>query len=311
DRIIEQLPDRDPLVHEAAVRRLMPYPDEAAPKVVPAFASGDLRLRLAARELLLAWKAPVDALDPWRPETFTPAALDALKQWAGRKHAPPAAAGLSSGDLDIAWHDLTAMLQTTDPTEVNSARERLARFGPALLPEIYRALKSAATDQDRERLTALRYRVVATEALALQWPGGFDRLASTDAQERRQALAELGSHVTANDSPLLMELFSDPDEYVRETSLRLLQSIGSEGIPRGLVRLLHDPEPNVRAAVLKQLAETPDPRMVPQVVQYVATEKDPDLVVYCIRFLREAGGKQAIDCLLSLDRKSTRLNSSH
>ncbi|HXE51798.1 MAG TPA: HEAT repeat domain-containing protein, partial [Tepidisphaeraceae bacterium] len=300
DRIIEQLPDRDPLVHEAAVRRLMPYPDEAAPKVVTAFASGDLRLRLAAGELLVAWKAPVDALDPWRPETFTPAALDALKQWAGRKHAPPPAEALSSQDLEIARHDLTAMLQTTDPTEVNSARERLARFGPALLPELYRALKSAATDQDRERLAALRYRVVATEALALQWPGGFDRLASTDAQERRQALAELGSHVTANDSPLLMELFSDPDEYVRETSLRLLQSIGGEGIPRGLVRLLHDPEPNVRAAVLKQLAETPDPQMVPQVVQYVAAEKDPDLIVYCIRFLREAGGKQAIDCLLSL-----------
>ena len=41
----------------------------------------------------------------------------------------------------------------------NDARAAV-RFGLVLLPEIYAVLKTAATDQDRQRLTALRYRAV-------------------------------------------------------------------------------------------------------------------------------------------------------
>jgi HEAT repeat protein/thioredoxin-like negative regulator of GroEL len=300
DRIVEELTDRDPLVHQAAARRLLPYPEQASAKVVAAFADGKLRQRLAAEELLAAWKAPVKGLDPWKPQTITPVSLELLKQWAGQKHEPPTTASLSGDDLGIARHDIATMLQTSDQAEVESARERLARFGPALLPEVYAALKLAATDRDRERLTALRYRAVATDALTLHWPGGFDRLASTDAKVRHQALDDLATHATPGESPLLMELFSDPDALVRETSLRLLQSVGGAGISGGLVRLLHDPDPNVRAAVLKQLAQTPDPHMVPEVVKYVSTEKDIDLVVHSIRFLREAKGKAAMECLQSL-----------
>lgn len=301
DHIVGQLTDRDPVLREAAVQRLTPYPNLAAAKVAAVFAGGKLRERLAARELLAAWKAPVDGLDPWKPETITDSALAALKKWSGQKHeAPAAATSLSVEDAALARHDIAAMLEASDPEEVESARERLARFGPALLPEVYAALKTAATDQDRQRLTALRYRAVASESRALQWPDGFDRLASMDAQVRHQALDELGKNVTAADSPLLLELFSDPDPLMRETSLRLLQTAGGGEVPAGMVRLLHDPEPNVRAAVLKQLAETPDPQMVPEVVKYLATEKDTDLIVHGIRFLREARGTAALNCLRSL-----------
>lgn len=301
EQILAQLTDRDPLLREAAVQRLIPFPDVSAAKVVAVFAAGKLRERLAAREVLSAWKAPIDGLDPWKPETINDQSLAALKKWAGQKHESPSPeTSLSAEDAALARHDIAAMLQTSDPAEVESARERLARFGPALLPEVYAALKTAATDQERERLTALRYRAVATETRALQWPGGFDRLASIDPQVRHQAIDELGKDVTAADSPLLLELFSDPDPLVRETSLRLLQGAGSGQVPAGMVRLLHDPEPNVRAAVLKQLAETPDPQMVPEVVKYLATEKDTDLIVHAIRFLREARGTAALDCLRSL-----------
>lgn len=301
DKVLDDLTDRDPLVHGAAARRLMPWPDQAAAKVVAAFADGKLRQRVATKEVLLAWRAPVRTLDPWDPQTITPAAIDALRKWAAQKHEPPALAMLSGEDLDIARHDIAAMLQASDPAEVDSARERLARFGPALLPEVYAALKTANSDEVRERLTALRYRAVATEALALHWPGGFDRLASTDAPARHAALEELGRQATAADAPLLMELFSDPDPFMRETSLRLLQSTGGgAGNAGGLVRLLHDPEPNVRAAVLKQLTETPDAQMVPEIVKYLSTEKDTDLIVHAIRFLREARSKAAVDSLMSL-----------
>lgn len=301
DQILGQLTDRDPLLREAAVQRLIAFPDHTAAKVVAVFSSGKLRERLAAREVLAAWKAPLDGLDPWKPESINDDSLAALKKWAAQKHelAAPSTT-LSPEDGALARHDIAAMLQATDPAEVESARERLARFGPALLPEVYAALKTAGTDQDRERLTALRYRAVATEARALQWPGGFDRLASLDPQVRHQAIDELGRDVTADDSPLLLELFSDPDPLVRETSLRLLQNAGGGQVPAGMVRLLHDPEPNVRAAVLKQLAETPDPQMVPEVVKYLGTEKDTDLIVHGIRFLREARGTAALNCLRSL-----------
>ncbi len=299
-RLVDELIDRDPILHQAAARRLAPYPDQAAPAVVASFAAGNLRQRLAARELLLSWKAPVGKLDPWEPAAITPAAIDELKRWSAQKHQPPGPPSLTGADLEIARHDIAAMLQTTDPAEVESARERLARFGQALLPEVYTALGAATTDRERERLTALRYRAVATDALALRWPGGFDRLSAADAQTRHQAVEDLGARLTPDEAPLLMELFSDSDPFVRESSLRLLQSMGGETVSAGLVRLLRDPEPNVRAAVLKQLTESPDPRMVPEVARYVSTEKDVDLIVHAIRFLRELKGKAARDCLTSL-----------
>src|SRR5262249_39297733 len=61
-----------------------------------------------------------------------------------------------------------------------------------------------------------------------------------------------------------------------------------------------DPEPNVRAAVLKQLAEQPTPAMVPRIGEYVATEKDPDLLVHAVRVLGGSRGKNSIACLMSL-----------
>ncbi len=97
-----------------------------------------------------------------------------------------------------------------------------------------------------------------------------------------------------------MELFADPDPLVREISLRGLQHIGGKEANAALVKLLADPEPNVRAAVLKQLEETPDAAMVPAVVKYLKEEKDPDLIVHGICFLRATKGNEALQCLMSL-----------
>ena len=66
------------------------------------------------------------------------------------------------------------------------------------------------------------------------------------------------------------------------------------------MKLLADPEPNVRAAVLKQLEEQPVESMVPQVATYLKQEKDPDLVVHAIRFLRAAAGPAATRALIPL-----------
>ncbi len=81
DELVKLLGSSDTIAREAAVRRLMPRPDLAAQRVVEAFASGKLATRLLALELLTHWKAPVEPIDPWRPETVTPQRIEALKLW--------------------------------------------------------------------------------------------------------------------------------------------------------------------------------------------------------------------------------------
>ena len=300
-RLVKQFHDRNPVLREAAVRRLLPYPDGAREAVVRAFEKGNLSARLAAMELLSAWKAPVEKLDPWQPDSLIAERLAALAKWAAGPLPKPAVAPemLTEAQWAEARRELDRLLRVA-PSDADAIREHLARFGPALLPEVYERLKRAATDEDRQRLLALRYRLVADGVLVLKWPGGLERLAAADSRQRQQAAEELARMATAAEQALLLELFSDPDPLVRETSLRGLQQIGGPESTSALVKLLDDPEPNVRAAVLKQLAEKPLRTLVPQIAAYVAKERDADLVVHAIRFLRVAKGPDALRCLISL-----------
>jgi HEAT repeat protein len=298
-RIIDQFGQRNPAVREAAIRRLLPYPDVARPAVVKAFLQGSLATRLTALELLSAWRAPVEGLDPWRPETLT-SHKAALDQWAAQAARPAEMPKeLSTQQTADVRREIQRMLQA-QPTEVEGIRERLARLGPLLLPEVYAQLKHVASDQDRQRLLSLRYRLVAGDALVLGWPGGIVRLAAADSRERQKAVEELAARASADDQRLLLELFSDSDPLVREISLRGLRHIGGRQALSALTSLLSDPDANVRAAVLKQLAEKPSPEMVPQVVAYVAKETDADLVVHAIRFLRVTQSPGSVRCLMSL-----------
>jgi HEAT repeat protein len=260
-----------------------------------------LQARLAALELLREWKAPVQGLDPWHPETLTAPRLKDLQDWSGnpeiaQRTAPAQPPELSPAQLIEARRELARLLQASD-IEAAAIRERLARHGMALLPEVYTQLKSAATDQARERLTALRYRLAASAALALDWPGGFDRLAATTASRRQQAAQELVARASAAEEGLLLELFSNPDPLVREISLRGLHKLAGRKATAALTRLLADPEPNVRAAVLKQLAEQPAPALVSSMRDYLAKEKDTDLIVHCLRVLRGIDSPTAVACL--------------
>lgn len=300
-RLVRQFGSRDPAIREAAVRRLQPYPREAAIAVVKAFGEGNLGVRLAALEVLQQWKAPVEPLDPWRPETLTAGRMAALEAWARQPGAAGAALPekLSEEQLTSARRSFDRMLQAA-PSEADAICERLARLGPALLPEVYARLGQATTDRQHQRLLVLRYRLVSSDSLVLRWPEGLVRLATADSKQRQSAAEQLARLAGQEDQRLLLELFSDPDPLVREISLRGLQHIGGKEVTAALVELLKDPEPNVRAAVLKQLAENPMPDMVPRVAEYLETEKDPDLIVHAIRFLRTAEGRAAAKSLMSL-----------
>lgn len=287
-RLVQHLGDRDPLVREAAISRLQTAPDLAAELLIEAFREGSLAKRLAILEVFDQWDAPTDGIDPWQIESIDDAKIAKLTEWNNNRKAGESSAPrpLTPEELAAAQAEIDRLL-TMSPAEGAPLAARLARHAEQLLPEVYQRLRGAESDDDRERLLTLRYRLVASNALTLRFPGGLERLASKDIQIRRQAAEQLAALATAEEQPLLLELFSDSDPLIREIALRGLQQQGGDEAMQALVRLLADPEPNVRAAVLKQLAEQKTETLVEEVAKYVQTEEDPDLLVHAARYLRE------------------------
>ncbi len=282
---IRQWSDRSPAVREAAIRRLLPFPQSASEATIHAFRTGNLSVRLSALELLREWKAPVDAMDPWRPESWTDEHIKTLDDWQkGVGQAKPGAGDMDETLRSEAEADLSRMLRASD-VEAEAIRERLTRRGVLFLPLVYEQLKTVTTDDQRRRLQSLRYRLVAAENLESRWPGGLFRLASQETAVRQKSAEEFAGLATAEDQMLLRELFSDPNPLVREICLRGMQRIGGDS-QAILLDLLVDPEPNVRAAVLKQLEENPAPGTCVKITEYVTTETDPDLIVHAIRVLK-------------------------
>jgi HEAT repeat protein len=309
-KLVGMFADPEASVREAALRRLLAHRAKAAAAVVKALSHKTLAVRLTAIDLLDSWKAPVEGVDPWRVETITKERVAALEAWAARPDAAAATAPALDEQRRAEARDLIwRMLQAADE-DVAAVRERLARYGAALLPDIYAALAAAETDRDRHRLTLLRYRVAASDALALQWPAGLERLASPQVKVRHSALEELTSRAGPRDTGLLLELFSDPDALVRETALRLLQKTGAASATDALANLLKDPDPNVRAAVLKSVAEAPSPQITARIAAYVGEERDIDLVVHAARVLRNAEAPVATKTLYALlDHESWRVRA--
>lgn len=298
-RFMEHIGSASPAQREATIRLLLPLNDIAAEPIVAVFAEGGLASRLAALELLEAWGAPVAQADPWDPQTLTPARLAALEAWAkSPAHSNPTTRPV--GNVVSVASELARMVACDDPQETAAIRERLARFGPAILPEVITAAHEQEGDAAQERLAALRYRLVCSEALATSWPGGIDRLASRDIPIRRKAAQDLSSRSKASDLALLRQLFSDPDPLVREIALAAIQNIGADAARDALLTMLQDPDPNVRAAVLKQLAEKPDKVFVAALVEYARKEQDPDLVLHAVRALRATKGSAVAKGLLTL-----------
>lgn len=298
-RLVKDFAARDPAVREAAVRRLTPAPKLAAEAVVAAYAGGPLQAKLAAFELLQTWAAPLEGNgDPWEPKNLTPVRIDALRAWA-RAPDVPAPKALTPESLAQVCEELDRLV-LADDVDAPAIRERLVRFGNHLKSELDSRLGGTPTDQTRQRLTALRYRLAASHALALAWPDGFDRLASGRQPVRQQAVKELENRVSPRDEPLLLELFGSPDPYLREISLRILHRNSTKTVSESLIKLLYDPDPNVRSAVLKQMLDVPNPAAIEKLEKYIAWETEVDLVVNAVRALREIGTKESTDKLAGL-----------
>jgi HEAT repeat protein len=312
-KLIDHLKQPEPALREAAIKRLTAHRAIAATPAVEALAKGNLATRLSALELLMAWKAPVGSIDPWKPESITEERLKALREWAkGTSTTRPATqpAALAPDDLRQARLELAKLMETAAESEVQTIRERLARLGGAIAPEVQARLKATETEPARQRLDALRYRLAMSDALALAWPGGVEQLASSDAETRRAGVVELQKRATAQESGLLLELFADPDPVVRQISLRTLGTVAGKGATEPLLGLLSDPDPNVRAEVLKQLMEKPVLSAVGKVADYAVAENSVDLVVHAVRVFRAAGGNESREVLLKLtDHQSWRVRA--
>lgn len=315
--LVRLLGHRDVRVREAVSRSLAADPKGASGAVVAGFIKGTLVTRLTALEILSGWKAPVADLDPWQPRTVTAERLEALEEWAESLPASPApdpdgdpaataadkgsprAAMLTPADLEEARREI-AKLEAADPIELEAIGARLAHRGPLLLPEVQAQRERAASPALRERLDWLRYRLVSPDALALKWPAGLFGLASAEASRRQAAAAELKEIVTPGDEALLIELLRHPDPLVRELSLKALGGIEGTRSRQELAKLLSDPDPNVRAAVLKEMAAQPDAALVPEVLAYLEREQDADLIVSAIRMLQEVPTPEARGGLMKL-----------
>src|SRR5205085_7724879 len=127
--------------------------------------------------------------------------------------------------------------------ERDAILEQLARdaASEALLQQVSQRLSAARDAHERSMLTLLRYRLAASSALVLAWPGGLERLAAPEVATRQAAAQELARRAGAGETRLLTELLTDADPLVREVSLTSLREVGGPDAVAALGRLLNDP----------------------------------------------------------------------
>ena len=296
--LIETLGSRDPALRQITMERLITFPAKTREPLIESLTvKGKLAQKLSVLEILKRWKAPIDGLDPWEVSSFESAKMERLIQW---KNTPfedlqKVLTELTEADLQAAGEDVDALIATRN---VRAGLARMTRYGSNLLPVVYERIKVAETDEATARLTALRYWLTASNELRLGWANGLIELASSDLASRRLAAQSLIKRATLADQPLLLELFADSDPLVRELSLKGLQSIGAKETNATLATLLNDPDPNVRAAVLKSFAESESNQMVGAVAKYLETETDADLIVHALRYLKIGSGAEALKPVL-------------
>ena len=298
--LIETLGSRDAALRQITMERLVAFPSKTRGQLIESLGEkGKLARKLSAIEILQRWQAPVEGLDPWTKASFTPERLKLLDDW---KQTPieeleKSLGELTASDMELAEQEIAQLLVSSNP---RASLARLTRYGSGLLPRVYEKIKVAKTDEEKSRLISLRYWLTASNELRLGWASGLIQLASPDLDSRRNAVQGLINRATLPDQALLLELFADSDPLVRELSLKGLQQIGAKETDQTMARLLNDPEANVRAAVLKQFAESENnsTETISAVAKYLETETDADLIVHGLRFLRKSSSDEAVKSVL-------------
>ncbi len=299
--LIELMGSASPEVREVALTRMASFPEKTRAAAIDALPKTSLASRLSLLDLLGRWQAPIEGIDAWEPASLSEPRMELLRQWSETpvEELTRSLETVTPEQLQVACLELDRFLKDTG--EPSRLLPPFSRYGKHLLPEVYRRLGASESDVDRQKLMALRYWLTAGSRLRLIWSTGFTQMGAVSLDVRREAVRQLLARVTTADADLLLELFGDSDPLIREMSLRGLQKVGGRQTDEALLRLLSDPDLNVRAAVLKQLAEQKPTRMIPHVAKYLDTEQDTDLIVHALRFFKEAANaEQQLPVLLKL-----------
>jgi len=296
--LAEVLASRDPVQRQAAVEVLSTRQETGASVVVETLGQGKLAAALGALEVLRLWGAPIEGVDPWKPDSIAPA-MEGLRTWVQDTQRPQEVRMPSAEEIE---RDLNIWMTGDEGVESRAAYERLARAGSDLLPTV-RSLTPPAWDRRRERLTALRYRLLLPSSTALRFPQVPFQMAARDPNLRVDALTSLSRNAGAPLEDFFLEAFTDPDPKVRETALRGLTQTGTEFAKEHVVKMLADPSPDVRATLLKELAVSPLPDVAEDLARYAFDEEDEDLIVHAVQALTSVRDEDAaFDALLKLTR---------
>lgn len=292
--LVDELAHTSPSVRERAIDKLRAMQERAAPAVTRRLTQPGLLGQLGALEVLRAWKAPVGEVDPWDPRSLD-ATRPRLERWAASeaRTRPTTPVGPTPRELDEDFE----MLFDANDERADAAIERLVRGGDAVKARV-RALMTRITDpRHRRRVDVLRFRRAMPAKLEEQSPDLPYRLAIAAGQSRAQVVAAIEQSDLTDARELLRELVADPEALVREAAVKALRRAEQHS---QLGALLNDPDPNVRAAVLKELSSSPAPKLVKRLRKYVTVETDEDLLVHAVRALAQIEGRAAMDALFGL-----------
>ena len=288
-QLIGLLTDTSPLVRGAAIERLAAHGRVSAGPMVQILKTGRLAQQLAACEVLHRWRAPVETIDPWQPDTLRGEQFVPLIDWARRRmdageaaiEPPGQSADVPTLDVQSA-SDLLQRLMKAEPADRPSLMAQLIGMGPPLVVEVRSRLAHADSldDATRERLRELLYHLLASRQLRMEQTGVLAALARLDLESHRQAAATILDRASIVDQPLVEELGRDADPLVRELAVRSFGRLGLMNEKGRIQQLLNDSNSNVRTAVLRVLSEHPSDESVEILCEYLGKETDEDLLVH-------------------------------
>ena len=309
--LIQFLAHRSPNIRAAASDRLIRNRSLVAEDMIQTLKTGRLIQKLAALQVLSAWRAPVQSIDPWTPDSINDASLQSTLDWLKDQEKETAQA--TESDLGSAGKlDDQAFSQELLKKLLNSKSDALMAqaitLGDSMLPEVRERLSHASDFDDQQQmvLRELLYRLLASEQSRLQQSSLLVALASLNGETHRAAAEKLIESSTQQDQMLIDELSSDPNPIIRELTIPKQQEFGALEDPDRLTRLLADKSPSVRTAILRELSENKNAKSIQILVDYIQKETDEDLLVYATKTLGTIGRKQAAQqALIQLTRNTS------
>jgi HEAT repeat protein len=296
-QLVVFLGNPDPAVRGNATRALASQREAAMPALIAAAGDAYLGTRIAAGDLIenLAPGAPVP--NPWASRDETQSGVAALKEWWTRTgKLPPAGAPQPlSAEGQAAVQAALAALLENNPARRTDAMSRLVAHGPAALPALRQVIHQREQAGDQRSLALLedvRWAILIPDELERRQPGLRRTLArgiSAERQEAARALARGGPPAL----PALVELASDADPLVVETTLGSLSTTGGADALTAMAALLKSPDANLRLTAAQSLGRSKDPAAVTPLLQ--ALHDGDELVV-----VTALGGLEQV-----LDRESS------